>query len=722
MPDKLDKIKDTFHSLNNWLNKITILSGHTRYTLETKGIDKERLEDEKRGLVKILSDLEDYALKLGEILKVLRRDLTGRMHKRVLIVDDEENIALVLKELLISKGYEVQAVFRGKEAMEQLVRDKFDLILLDIRIPDINGLEILKEAKRKHPDIKTIVLSGFLEEYKEEIEKIGCDAFLTKPFSIKTLIKVLDSTLAEEKDDKEQLPVLIEDSNILAQARLLFIEPNEIMYSSKLVYFKDPKRARGRYQVDSAFTEDEVVEKLEDFKPHIVLSNISMFRFYKLAEKFAKTLNPPKDIILYGLSGYKGLDKDRHASFISGLFDPITAAVTPKEMDKLGRIVRTTAIAHNLYTRPDKDKGIKGDLKVLIQASKGMVLITDVQRLFNLIVHIVKKYIKIKGASIFQYEEASRGFVLKCRRGEISKDVGHRIGNNNPLVKWLKEKKNVFLSSDSAMPMAVKKELEKLDSAVCVPSFWKGELIGFLILGEKFSGETYTKEEVELFSTLSNGVAIAVENAKNFAELAKLRQKEKKSYFQTVMALAQTVDEKDTYTHGHLGEVYWYGMQVAEELEKVPKFKHAINKDDLETALRLHDIGKIGVPDAVLNKSGKLNIEEWDMMKQHCEIGARIVEPIERLKDVANIIKHHQEKYDGTGYPDGLKGEEIPLESRIIAVVDAYHAMVSDRSYRKALSEKAALRELKNNRKTQFDPLVVGAFLKAHKKGRIKRK
>jgi HD-GYP domain-containing protein (c-di-GMP phosphodiesterase class II) len=160
---------------------------------------------------------------------------------------------------------------------------------------------------------------------------------------------------------------------------------------------------------------------------------------------------------------------------------------------------------------------------------------------------------------------------------------------------------------------------------------------------------------------------------------------------------------------------------VAEELQASSEFKGVINKEDLETALRLHDIGKIGVPDAILNKNGALSPEEWAIMKQHCEIGARIVEPIAKLHGVGNIIKHHQEKYDGTGYPDGLKGEEIPLESRIIAVVDAYHAMVSDRSYRKALPIDVAISELRNNIGKQFDPIVVAAFIRAWEKGRIKK-
>jgi len=122
-----------------------------------------------------------------------------------------------------------------------------------------------------------------------------------------------------------------------------------------------------------------------------------------------------------------------------------------------------------------------------------------------------------------------------------------------------------------------------------------------------------------------------------------------------------------------------------------------------------------------LNKNGKLTAAEWEIMKQHCEIGARIVEPIGKLRNVGNIIKHHQEKYDGTGYPDGLKDEEIPLEARIIAVVDAYHAMTSDRPYRKALPEDVAMKELRNNIGTQFDPIVVAAFVRTWERGSIKK-
>ncbi|MBU1062254.1 MAG: HD-GYP domain-containing protein [Candidatus Omnitrophica bacterium] len=357
--------------------------------------------------------------------------------------------------------------------------------------------------------------------------------------------------------------------------------------------------------------------------------------------------------------------------------------------------------------------------KILTQAAKGISVIKDMQKLLNLIVYIVKKHIKSKSACIFQYEEEFGAFILKSSRGQNRILVGYRIGHDNRLVDWLKKKKVPFLYKDLNILPALKQELKKLDCAICVPSFWDGELLGFLILGEKCSGDSYTKEELSLLSTLSNEVAVAMENAKNFMALEKLKEREKESYFQTVLALARTVDEKDAYTRGHLDGVARYGVEVAQELSKSKDIK--ISMEELNIALLLHDIGKIGVPDALLNKNGSLTSEEWVVMKQHPEIGERIIEPINKLRNVGKIVRHHQEKYDGTGYPDGLKGLDIPPESRIIAVVDAYHAMVSDRPYRKALSEKVALKELKDNSGTHFDPIVVDAFIRAWKKGKIKK-
>jgi putative nucleotidyltransferase with HDIG domain len=327
---------------------------------------------------------------------------------------------------------------------------------------------------------------------------------------------------------------------------------------------------------------------------------------------------------------------------------------------------------------------------------------------------------KLKSAGIFHYDEDTKAYILRQRRGDANAQKGYRINEDKPLIAWLKDKKNAFIYTEGGFNGSpdAGRELEKLGCAVCVPSFNKERLIGFLLLGAKASGEAYTAEELELLSTISSEAAMALENAKNLVELQRLREREKENDLQTILALAKTVDEKDAYTRGHLEEVAKYGMITAEELASSAANMN-MDMEELKTSLLLHDIGKVGVPDALLHKDSELTGEEFEIMKQHTEMGARIIEPIEKLKRVAKIIRHHQEKYDGTGYPDGLKGEDIPLESRIIAVVDAYHAMTSDRPYRKGLEESVALEELKANSGIQFDPHVVDAFVSAHKKGKI---
>lgn len=191
--------------------------------------------------------------------------------------------------------------------------------------------------------------------------------------------------------------------------------------------------------------------------------------------------------------------------------------------------------------------------------------------------------------------------------------------------------------------------------------------------------------------------------------LAESREKEKNFLFSIVESLAMSLDEKDEYTHGHSRRVTHLSIQLAE---------HTAEKDiDLEL-LRLsgvlHDVGKIGIPDKILTKAGNLTDEEFDAIKKHPVIGAQILQPMQsnpRMVEIINIIKHHHECYDGTGYPDGLQGEEIPYLARIIAIADSFDAMTSDRPYRKRRDVASALAEIRDNCGSQFDPQLGKMFV-----------
>ena len=196
--------------------------------------------------------------------------------------------------------------------------------------------------------------------------------------------------------------------------------------------------------------------------------------------------------------------------------------------------------------------------------------------------------------------------------------------------------------------------------------------------------------------------------------LETIHSKLQETYLETVTALVETVTAKDTYLSKHSHNVALYAKVIAEEFGLSPERIHRLLQ-----GCKLHDLGKIAIPDSILLKPGPLTLEEFEIIKQHPYWGARILEPLTFMKDVTEMVHQEHERWDGTGYPRGLKGDEIRLEARIIAVADTLDAMTSDRPYRKRLSMEAACAELKRCSDSQFDPRVVEAALRAVKEGKL---
>jgi putative nucleotidyltransferase with HDIG domain len=221
-------------------------------------------------------------------------------------------------------------------------------------------------------------------------------------------------------------------------------------------------------------------------------------------------------------------------------------------------------------------------------------------------------------------------------------------------------------------------------------------------------GESFVMDDHEVFRVLASQISVALENADLYFQT-------KESYRSTVEALAAAIDAKDKYTSGHSTAVSRYAVPVAREM--------MMSDDELESiefAALLHDIGKIAVPEAVLNKPGKLTREEFEQIKIHPSAGADIIGSVSFLKTAVSSVKHHHERWDGKGYPDGLKGDDIPLCAQVVGIVDTFDAMTSTRSYRKALSEEEAVKEIKRCSGSQFNPAVVEAFVNAYNAGFIK--
>lgn len=249
-------------------------------------------------------------------------------------------------------------------------------------------------------------------------------------------------------------------------------------------------------------------------------------------------------------------------------------------------------------------------------------------------------------------------------------------------------------------------EARGIASMMFVPLLDNGTPVGSFIVGTTDGPRQYTEEDSRLCRTLSHQISLALANARLFASLRQAHDELVQAYDATLDGWSRTLELRDRATGSHAERAVALTMRLASDL--------GISGEELENVRRgtlLHDIGKMVVPDAILGKQGPLTDEEWAIMREHPERARELLSSIEYLQPAMDIPYSHHERWDGTGYPQGLRGEEIPLAARVFAVVDVYDALTSDRPYRGAWAKSAALAYIEEQAGRQFDPQVVEAFL-----------
>lgn len=376
--------------------------------------------------------------------------------------------------------------------------------------------------------------------------------------------------------------------------------------------------------------------------------------------------------------------------------------------------------------------------KTLETAAKGMIEILDPDILIKLIVRLLVTKIKVKHAGVLLYEADKNAYVLNVSRGEagLKIPVGYaKLNVESPVVQFFIDGKNYLINKTGAVScynitaalkkrallnryhglkeilQEVYKQMQSYNAEVYVPSYFqKQHLLGILILGRKRSGKKFNQDELNFFMALADDAAMALRNAQLYNRI-------RKTLMGIVKAFALDVEKFDPFfTRQHMERMFKYSAKLVEKLKSKSIDLGDLPTDLLTAAIFLHDVGKRYIPKEILYKEGRLTNEEFEIVKKHPVEGAEIFDQIDGLHEVALIIRHHQEKYNGSGYPQGLKGEQIPAGARIAAILDAFDAMTNSRPYRKdPMPIEEAARELLINRGTQFDPAIVDSFIEVLK-------
>jgi len=342
------------------------------------------------------------------------------------------------------------------------------------------------------------------------------------------------------------------------------------------------------------------------------------------------------------------------------------------------------------------------ELATLYEMSRSLGLTLDLEALLESVLESALRIFEAEIGYIILTDRESGALSVTAAHGIDTVRPGDRLTANS-MSEWVIREGRPLIFNPATADLR-DREPESFSGAVaalCVPLQTNEGPIGSITVGTRDQGRRFTGDDVRLLATIANHVTIAIGNIGLFSSV-------QEAYLATVRALAAAVDAKDPYTRGHSEGVASYALKIGSQLGLSQEQMTA-----LEMSAYLHDIGKIGISEDILLKPGKLTEAEMSQMRHHPLIGANILKPVAFPWPIAPVVRHHHEHYDGTGYPAGLRRDEIPMLARVLTVADAFEAMVADRPYRRGRSDQEAMLELRRCAGTQFDPRIVEAFEEA---------
>ena len=650
-------------------------------------------------------------------------------HGKILIVDDEFELTNALSEMLSRHGFETQGFTNGNAALQALNEQSFDILLADLMMPGMDGISLLKAALKIDPNLIGIIMTGQgTVQTAVEAMKSGAFDYIMKPFKLNTILTTLNRSLEVRylKVENVQLRELLHvyelgqvvaftlDSSLIlqktAEAALEQCQADEvsILLSSEDrqdLYVANASGGQREHLIG------EIVPVTGTIAGWVAHNFEPLFLDGEVADTRFTAAHPRPDIetsismpMLSGkkLVGIMNLNwTQRHPPLNQGQIKGLTLLVG---------IAASAVDNARLYKQTEKRLGRLAALRTIDLAITSSL---DLRVTFRIVLEQVMNQLGVDAAAVLllnphtQHLEYAAGEGFRSHALEnIQVFLGEGFGGMAALEQKTVHVPNLVQAGpDPARQYLISNE--EIQSAYYAPLRSKGAVQGVL---EVFCRSPLTPdtEWLAFLEALAGQAAIAIDNTQLFDNLQRSNQQLMLAYNATIEGWSRALDLRDKETEGHTQRVTDVTLRLANAMG-------LFSPEDLVHIRRgalLHDIGKMGVPDNILLKPGELDKDEEAQMRKHPDYAYQLLSPILYLRKALDIPHYHHEWWDGSGYPQGLKGEQIPIAARIFAVVDVWDALRSDRPYRAGWPEEQVLEHIRGLSGTQFDPQVVAAFAK----------
>jgi len=711
-PSKYDLVLTDMHLVDG--TGLTVLTEIRKAEIPVAVVMVTGQGDEDTAIASLKTGATDYIVKRQNYLKELPDTLRNALkvfsestethHEEIHVLYGEHNTTDIDLTTRFLKTHAPQIDMEVASTAEELLKkisaseetNEFDVFLIDYHLPGLGIINLIKKIREKNSKTPIIVITGLgSEEAAVEILKMGNTDYVVKTSGYLMRLPVIFENahnLLMLQKEKEALHIsekrfrLLADNAIDVIFRIKISTPNEIEYISPAV-----EGVTG-YSLEELYSDPLLLIQHSSFNTHLD----------DLKQLIDKVNDPMFNLPFERKDGKKIWIELRCNVLRDGQGNP-------EYIEGIGRdITQRIAADQQLHEQMER-------INALHQIDKAITSSFDLRVTYQVLLDQLRQVLHVDAAAIIQFEsdliqyQFLTGLGFKTLEPSLRTALRHSPLPSEAIAS--KKTTQINLEGGQVFSPALTEILgsEKFVKYIATPMVIKGQIKGVLEVYNKSRFEP-TREWISFLEALAQQAAIALDNSQNFLELQKSQSVLLQAYDDTLMGWANFLDLRDKETEGHTVRVLERTMKAAQRL--------GVREEDMEHLRRgvlLHDIGKVGVPDYILNKPGPLTDEEWVIMKKHPDYAYQMLSPIGFLRPALDVPYCHHERWDGTGYPRGLKGKEIPFVARIFTVFDVYDAITNERIYNKAQSKEEAVDYLRANAGIIFDPDVLDVCIEVIK-------